>query len=163
MIIFNKEANKMSKNIFKMLVDMFGVFRVWFFIKATRPLECINAAFLIGFGFFSLLNYYDYLALPSYRRFNILPAWGWGLVAAFGIVQLLAAVCKSNRSNQASGLIMIFSGCIWFFIAAVFSANGEAIVTAVSTYGVWAVAMLFTGYDILTINKVIAKKTALQL
>ena len=44
----------MSKNIFKILVDMFGVFRVWFFIKATRPLECINAAFLIGFGLFSL-------------------------------------------------------------------------------------------------------------
>ena len=153
----------MSKNIFKMLVDMFGVFRVWFFIKATRPLECINAAFLIGFGLFSLLNYYDYLALPSYRRFNILPAWGWGLMAAFGIAQLLAAICKSNRSNQASGLIMIFGGCIWFFIAAVFSANGVTLVTAVSTYGIWAVAMLFTGYDILTINKVIAKKTALQL
>ena len=62
------------------------------FLKATRPLECINAAFLIGFGLFSLLNYYDYLALPSYRRFNILPAWGWGLVAAFGVAQLLAVL-----------------------------------------------------------------------
>ena len=45
------------------------------------------------------------MALPSYRRFNILTACGWGLVAAFGVVQLLVAICKSNRSNQAQGAV----------------------------------------------------------
>ena len=41
-LLYPQGVNKMSKNIFKMLVDMFGVFRVWFFIKARRIINGTN-------------------------------------------------------------------------------------------------------------------------
>ena len=96
---------------------------MWFFIKATRPLECINAAFLIGFGFFSL---------PNYRRFNISPALG-DLIVGSG------AVLPTLHGNNFDATTTYKNPTVSFAISGTtvtLSSNVGATLTAVGvTYG----------------------------
>lgn len=146
----------------KAIISKYNDFRIWFFMYATRPIECINTAFLFSFGAISFINYWDLLTMPSYLRFNIITNWAWFLMVLAGIAQLTALRCKTLRSNQASGIIMIITSCVWLFIAAVFYANNVTFITATGTYFVWAVATLMTGHELLTINKQLEKKQAMS-
>lgn len=134
-------------------LDRMSVFRRWLFEKGTRAIECLNAFLLVSFSAVSAINYHDLLQLPSYFRFNITERWYWVLVALVGIIQVIATLCKSNRSNQASGLILILSSCLWLIISAIFSVNSmEVFTTAVTTYFAIAIFTGFAGYELLNIN-----------
>lgn len=133
-----------------------GRFRRWLFEVGTRIVELLNALLLVSFSSIMALNYFNLLSLPSYARFDITKAYHWLFVLGLGVAQLVAMCRLSNRSNQASGLLLIFSGTVWLIIAAIFSANAAHVMTtAVTTYVLVALACLLAGYELLTINRLL--------
>lgn len=142
-------------------LDRMSIFRRWLFEKGTRGIEFLNALLLISFSLVAAINFFDLLNLPSYFRFNLTNWWHWLFVLVLGILQIVAMCCRSNRSNQASGLVLMFSGCVWLFIAAIFSVNQLGVfTTAVTTYTIIALFTMMAGYELLTINKIIEKNNA---
>lgn len=133
-----------------------GRFRRWLFEIGTRVVELLNALLLVSFAAVMLLNYFDLLLLPSFARFNITELYQWLLVLGLGVGQFFAMCYKSNRSNQVSGLLLLFSSTVWLIIAAIFSANAAHVMTtAVTTYVLVALACLLAGYELLTINRLL--------
>lgn len=137
-------------------IEQMSRFRRWLFEVGTRVVELLNGCLLISFSAVMGINYYKLLHLPSYFRFNVTDVWQWLVVFVLGVLQLTAMYYKSNRSNQVSGLLLIFSGCIWLIIASIFSVNkAQVITTGVTTYLIIAWICLLAGYELLTINKAI--------
>ena len=133
-----------------------GRFRRWLFEVGTRIVELLNALLLVSFSSIMALNYFNLLSLPSYARFDITQAYHWLFVLGLGVAQLVAMCRLSNRSNQVSGLLLLFSGTVWLIIAAIFSANAAHVMTtAVTTYVLVALACLLAGYELLTINRLL--------
>lgn len=128
--------------------------RRWVLQTGTRAVEGLNALLLILFSVVMVINYFDLLQLPSYFRFNLTTWWHWLGVLVLAVAQVAAMTCKSNRSNQISGLILMLSGCIWFLIAAIFSANSAGVLnTGVTTYSVVSLFCTAAGYELLKVNK----------
>lgn len=133
-----------------------GRFRRWLFEVGTRIVELLNALLLVSFSSIMALNYFNLLSLPSYARFDITQAYHWLFVLGLGVAQLFVMCKESNRSNQVSGLLLLFSGTVWLIIAAIFSANAAHVMTtAVTTYVLVALACLLAGYELLTINRLL--------
>lgn len=138
-----------------------GRFRRWLFEVGTRIVEFFNALLLISFAAVMVLNYFDLLLLPSFARFNITEPYQWLLVLGLGVGQFFAMCYKSNRSNQVSGLLLIFSATVWLIISAIFSANLVHVFTpAVTTYVLIALVCLLAGYELLTINRLLEDSAA---
>lgn len=131
-----------------------GKFRQWVLQTGTRAIEGLNALLLILFSVIMVINYFHLLQLPSYFRFNLTQWWHWIVILFLAISQIAAMTCKSNRSNQVSGLILMLSGCVWFLIAAIFSANSAGVITTgVTTYSVVSLFCTAAGYELLKVNK----------
>ncbi len=132
-----------------------NAFQAWLLESGTRVIEFLNFAFLLSFSLVTISGYGRLLNLPSYQSFDIIYLWQWWAMALLGVAQLIAMKCVSNRSNQISGIILVFSGCVWFLISALFSVNRFALVTGVSTYAIFGLVCLFAGHFYFRANSLI--------
>lgn len=130
-----------------------NAFQAWVLESGTRVVEFFNCAFLLSFSFITIVGYGELLKLPSYVRFDLLYLWQWVAMLLLGLAQLAAMKCTSNRSNQISGIILVFSGCVWLLIASMFSAVKGVVVTGVSTYAIFGISCLVTGKFYFKVNK----------
>ena len=98
-------------------------FQMWLFGTATRIVEFLSAAGLLGFAIVFMCDQdklYDY---PIYYKFKTLPeAWVVGILLFAALAQGAAMLYKSARSNIISGWLLILGGNIWFLISVAFLA-----------------------------------------
>ena len=98
-------------------------FQMWLFGTATRIVEFLSAAGLLGFAIVFMCDQdrlYDY---PIYYKFKALPeAWVVGILLFAALAQGAAMLYKSDRSNIISGWLLILGGNIWFLISVAFLA-----------------------------------------
>lgn len=143
----------------KYTIDKTKQFWAWLFLRGTRVVEFINAAFLLGFVIPFLYNFDAVLALPSYRKFAVASsALWWILIGALGIAQIIAMAKKSNHSNQISGFILILSGWIWGLVAATFISSVPPLTSAPVIYTIVAVLCLAAGLYLIKCSKLIEDK-----
>ena len=98
-------------------------FQMWLFGTATRIVEFLSAAGLLGFAIVFMCDQdklYDY---PIYYKFKTLPeAWVVGILLFAALAQGAAMLYKSDCSNIISGWLLILGGNIWFLISVAFLA-----------------------------------------
>lgn len=134
-------------------------FRKWLFEVGTRVVEILSATMLIGFAMTMLIEHRRLTEQDIYQNFALsYSAWMWMFTILVGICQLIAATKTSVKSNIASGLILIFSSLIWFFITIRFGLAYPPISTALTTYFVFSVATALAGHEVVTVNKKIEAK-----
>ena len=127
----------------------------WLFDKGTRVVEVLNSLFLIGFASTFIYNFNGILTLPSYRAFAIAssPYW-WMWMFVLGIVQFMALIKTSLRSNQASGIILISSAWVWGMVAGTFIASLPPLASEPITYSIFTLMCATAGLYLLKLNKV---------
>ena len=127
----------------------------WLFDKGTRVVEVLNSLFLIGFASTFIYNFNGILTLPSYRAFAVASsAYWWIGMATLGIVQFMALIKTSLRSNQASGIILISSAWVWGMVAGTFVASTLTITSAPIIYSIFSLMCATAGIYLLKTNKV---------
>ena len=127
----------------------------WLFDKGTRVVEVLNSLFLIGFATTFIYNFNGILTLPSYRAFAIASsAYWWIGMFVLGVVQFIALIKTSLRSNQASGIILISSAWVWGMVAGTFIASLPPLASEPITYSIFTLMCATAGLYLLKTNKV---------
>lgn len=127
----------------------------WLFDKGTRVVEVLNSLFLIGFASTFINDFDGILTLPSYRAFAIASsAYWWVGMATLGVVQFMALIKTSLRSNQTSGIILISSAWVWGMVAGTFFASLPPLTSAPITYSIFSLMCATAGLYLLKTNKV---------
>ena len=127
----------------------------WLFDKGTRVVEVLNSLFLIGFAITFINDFEGILSLSSYKAFAIAsnPYW-WVGMFVLGVVQFMALIKTSLRSNQASGIILISSAWVWAMVAVTFIASLPPLTPAPITYSIFTLMCATAGLYLLKTNKV---------
>lgn len=127
----------------------------WLFDKGTRVVEVLNSLFLIGFSYTFINDFDGILTLPSYKAFAIAsnPYW-WVGMFVLGVVQFVALIKTSLRSNQASGVILISSAWVWGMVAGTFIASLPPLTSAPIVYSIFSLMCATAGLYLLKTNKV---------
>ena len=127
----------------------------WLFDKGTRVVEVLNSLFLIGFAITFINDFEGIVSLPSYKAFAIAsnPHW-WVGMFVLGVVQFMALIKTSLRSNQASGIILISSAWVWSMVAGTFIASLPPLTPAPITYSTFTLMCATAGLYLLKLNKV---------
>ena len=127
----------------------------WLFDKGTRVVEVLNSLFLIGFATIFINDFDGIISLPSYRAFAIASsAYWWIGMATLGVVQFMALIKTSLRSNQASGVILISSAWVWGMVAGTFIASLQPLTSAPIIYSIFSLMCATAGLYLLKTNKV---------
>ena len=127
----------------------------WLFDKGTRVVEVLNSLFLIGFASTFIYNFNGILTLPSYRAFAIASSVYWWIgMFVLGVVQFMALIKTSLRSNQASGIILISSAWVWGMVAGTFIASLPPLASEPITYSIFTLMCATAGLYLLKLNKV---------
>lgn len=140
---------------YRKIVNYGDLFLHWLFSGvATRVVEFLNAAFLIGFTIPLIYNIETILTSKPYMNIYSLanPFW-WGCMAILGFLQWFAMARKSISSNQLSGYILMVSGGAWTFTASLFISQSPTPTPATIIYLITAVICLAAGFHMLRLNK----------
>lgn len=126
----------------------------WLFELATRLAEFINTTSLIGFSFFMLIGLDELVYQYPYRKFTYASSeFFWLAVLSLGILQMIAMLRSSVRSNQASGIVLQISAIVWFVFAVTFGLDYPPISTALPIYSLLAFICAAGGHKLINANK----------
>ena len=138
------------KKVIKPIFNIIEQIHKWLFYEHTRIMECFNAFALMGFATVMFLNYTIINTLPSYTKFAyVSPKWWWLVMTGLGVMQGIAILCESNRSNQISGYVLMLSGAVWALIALTFNMD-TATTTSTVIYSMFALFCSLTGLELFT-------------
>lgn len=138
------------KKVIKPIFNIIEQIHKWLFYEHTRIMECFNAFALMGFATVMFLNYTIINTLPSYTKFAyVSPKCWWLVMTGLGVMQGIAILCESNRSNQISGYVLMLSGAVWALIALTFNMD-TATTTSTVIYSMFALFCSLTGLELFT-------------
>lgn len=126
----------------------------WLFALATRLAEFINTVALIGFSSFMLAGFDELVTKHPYRKFTYASSeLFWISVFGLGVLQMIAMLRCSIKSNQASGIMLQLSAIVWLLFAVTFGLDYPPLSTALPIYSLLAFVTAAGGHKLINANK----------
>lgn len=135
-------------------------FRSWLFRVGTRVVEFMNSFAIMGFSVAMLIDQLDgKIDMFDIAAYELISKHTteitWIVFFLLGLLQFILMVFTSYRSNQASGLTLIFSGSLWAIISASFYGSGDSVTTAAYIYALVSFLDTCAGHEMLKKNKML--------